>query len=118
MHISGPYCMKVLHTQGLMPIHLLSANAPILWRFALPRAGWWRTAQRARLPLRPLRPRQLTREEALTRPAWGQYRSWSGVTSGVVRRVMGAVQYGPSKVAAQGTNCPEYQVARTSSLSV
>jgi hypothetical protein len=43
-----------------------------LGRFALPRAGWWRTAQRARLPIRPLRQSQMTREESLTRQAWGQ----------------------------------------------
>ena len=31
-------------------IILLYEDETILWRFALPRAGWWRTAQRARLP--------------------------------------------------------------------
>jgi len=34
---------------------LLYEDETILWRFALPRAGWWRTAPRARLPIRPLR---------------------------------------------------------------
>jgi transposase len=77
---------------------LLYADETILWRFALPRAGWWRTAQRARLPIRPLSPSQIKREEAHKRQAWGQYRSWSRVTSGVLLSVIGAVQYGTSKV--------------------
>jgi hypothetical protein len=77
---------------------LLYADETILWRFALPRAGWWHTAQRARLPIRPLSQSQIKREEALKRQAWGQYRSWSRVTSGVLLSVMGAVQYGTSKV--------------------
>jgi DDE superfamily endonuclease len=77
---------------------LLYADETILWRFALPRAGWWRTAQRARLPIRPLSQSQIKREEALKRQAWVQYRSWSRVTSGVLLSVIGAVQYGTSKV--------------------
>ena len=35
-------------------IIVLYEDETILWRFALPRAGWWRNAQRARLPTRPL----------------------------------------------------------------
>jgi hypothetical protein len=77
---------------------LLSEDETILWRFALPRAGWWRKAQRARLPTRPLRQSQSKREETLKRQAWVQYRSWSRITSGVLLSVIGAVQYGTSKV--------------------
>jgi len=77
---------------------LLYADETVLWRFALPRAGWWRTAQRARLPIQPLSRRQIKREEALKRQAWLRYRSWSRVTSGVLLSVLGAVQYGTSKV--------------------
>jgi len=77
---------------------VLYADETVLWRFALPRAGWWRTAQRARLPLRPLSPSQLKREESRKRHAWGQYRSWSRVPSGVWLSVIGAVQYGTCKV--------------------
>jgi len=77
---------------------VLYADATILWRFALPRAGWWRTAQRARLPIRPLSQSQIKREEVRKRQAWVRYRSWSRVTSGVLLSVMGAVQYGTSKV--------------------
>jgi hypothetical protein len=50
------------------------------------------------LPIRPLSQSQLKREEALKRQAWGRYRSWSRVTSGVLLSVIGAVQYGTSKV--------------------
>jgi hypothetical protein len=71
---------------------VLYADETILWRFALLRAGWWRTAQRARLPIRPLSQRQINREEALKRQAWRGYRSWSRVTSGVLLSVIGAVQ--------------------------
>ena len=51
-------------------IMLLYEDATILWRFALPRAGWWRTARRARLPTRPLSQRQLQRAESLKRQTW------------------------------------------------
>lgn len=74
-----------------------SEDETILWRFALPGAGWGRTAQRARLPTRPLRQSQRKREETLQRQAWVQYRSWSRITSGVVLSVIGAVQYGTAK---------------------
>jgi transposase len=80
-------------------IILLYADETILWRFALPRAGWWHgKAQRYRLPTRPLSPSQIKREEALKRQAWGRYRSWGRVTSGVLLSVIGAIQYGTSKV--------------------
>jgi len=71
---------------------VLSEDETILWRFALLRAGWWRTAQRARLSTRPLNQTQSNREEALKRQAWRGERSWSRVTSGVLRSVLGAVQ--------------------------
>src|SRR2546423_15254521 len=71
-------------------IILLYEDETILWRFALPRAGWWRTAQRARLPLRPLSQSQIKREEALKRQTWLRYRSWSRITSGVLLSVLGA----------------------------
>jgi transposase len=77
---------------------LLDEDETILWRFALPRAGWWRKAHRARLPTRPLSQSQIKREESLKRQAWVQYRSWSRITSGVLLSVIGAVQYGTSKV--------------------
>ncbi len=77
---------------------MLYEDETILWRFALPRAGWWRTAQRARLPTRPLSPSQIKRDEGLKRQAWVQKRSWSRITSGVLLSVIGAVQYGTSKV--------------------
>jgi transposase len=79
-------------------IILLYEDETILWRFALPRAGWWRTAQRARLPTRPYTHSQIKREELLKRQAWVHYRSWSRITSGVLLSVIGAVQYGTSKV--------------------
>jgi predicted ATPase len=48
---------------------LRSADESMLWRFALPRAGWWRKAPRDRLPTRRLTQRQLTGEERRTRQA-------------------------------------------------
>jgi len=77
---------------------LLYEDETILWRCALPRAGGWRKAQRARLPTRPLSPSQIKRDEGLKRHAWLQYRSWSRMTSGVLLSVIGAVQYGTAKV--------------------
>ena len=79
-------------------IIVLDEDETILWRFALPRAGWWRTAQRARLSTRPLSQSQIKRDESLKRQAWLQYHSWSRIASGVLLRVIGAVQYGTSKV--------------------
>ena len=77
---------------------LLYEDETILWRFALPRAGWWRKAQRCRLPTRPLSQSQIKRDERLKRQAWLPYRTWSRMTSGVWLRVMGAAQYGTAKV--------------------
>ena len=54
--------------------------------------------QRARLPTRPLSQSQIKREETLKRQAWCGFRSWSRVTSGVLLSVIGAVQYGTSRV--------------------
>src|SRR5262245_21251318 len=82
-------------------IIVLYEDETILWRFALPRAGWWRTTQRTRLPLRPLSQSQLKRDEALKRQAWVRSRSWSRITSGVLLSVRGAVQYGTSKVCSK-----------------
>jgi predicted ATPase len=48
---------------------LLSEDEIILWRFALPRAGCWRKAQRDRLPTRLLTQRQLNGEESRKRQA-------------------------------------------------
>ena len=70
----------------------------ILWRFALPRLGWWRRAQRYRLPTRPLRQSQIRHEESRKRQAWVRYRSWRRITSGVWLSVMGAVHYGTANV--------------------
>jgi hypothetical protein len=53
---------------------------------------------RYRLSTRPLRQGQSKHQESLKRQAWWQNRSWSRLTSGVWRSVMGAVQYGTSKV--------------------
>ena len=77
---------------------LLYEDAPVLWRFALPRAGWWRQAQRARLPTRPLSQSHSKREESRKRQAWLPYCSWSRFTSGVWLSVIGAVQYGTAQV--------------------
>jgi hypothetical protein len=79
-------------------IILLYEDETLVWRFALPRRGWWRRAQRYRLPTRPLSPSQIKREEALKRQAWTQYRAWSRITSGVLLHVLGAVQYGTARV--------------------
>jgi hypothetical protein len=77
---------------------LLYEDATIVWRFALPRLGWWRRAQRYRLPTRPLNQSQIKQEESRKRQTWGQNRAWSRITSGVLLSVIGAVQYGTAKV--------------------
>jgi hypothetical protein len=79
-------------------IILLYEDETILWRFALPRLGWWRRTQRYRLPTRPLSQGQIKQQESLKRQAWVHYRSWSRITSGVLLSVIGTVQYGTSKV--------------------
>ena len=77
---------------------MLYEDETIVWRFALPRLGWWRRSQRYRLPTRPLSQGQIKQEESRKRQTWVQYRSWSRITSGVLLSVIGAVQYGTSKV--------------------
>jgi hypothetical protein len=79
-------------------IILLYEDETVVWRFALPRRGWWRRGRRYRLPLRPLSPRQIKRQETLKRQAWTTYRTWSRISSGVLLHVIGAVQYGTSRV--------------------
>ena len=79
-------------------IILLYQDETVLWRFALPRRGWWRRSQRYRLPTRPLSQSQINAQERLKRQAWQPYRSWSRITSGVLLDVIGAVQYGTSRV--------------------
>jgi hypothetical protein len=79
-------------------IILLYEDETVVWRFALPRRGWWRRGQRYRLPLRPLSASQIKRQEALKRQAWTTYRTWSRITSGVLLHVIGAVPYGTSRV--------------------
>lgn len=77
---------------------LLYEDETVLWRFALPRRGWWRRSHRYRLPLHPLSRYQLNTQERLKRQAWQQHRSWSRIRSGVLLHVIGAVQYGTSRV--------------------
>ena len=79
-------------------IMVLYEDATVLWRFALPRVGWGRRAQRPRRPPRPLSHSHIKRAEARKRQTWTPYRAWSRITSGVLRSVMGAVQYGTSRV--------------------
>jgi transposase len=79
-------------------IILLYEDETVLWRFALPRAGWWHQPTRYRLPLRPLTRSQINHAEACKRHAWHQYHTWDRITDGVLLTLMGAVQYGTSKV--------------------
>ena len=51
-------------------IIVLDEDETILWRSALPRWGWWRRAQRPRLPIRPLSQGQITRDESRKRQTW------------------------------------------------
>ena len=80
-------------------IILLYEDETILWRFALPRAGWWRKAQRARLPTRPLSQSQIKREESPSNARRG-CSIVPGAASPAVccSACIGAVQYGTSKV--------------------
>ena len=73
-------------------IILLYEDETILWRFALPRAGWWRTAQRARLVTRPRSQGQSKQAESRKRQTWLPSRAWSRITSGVLLSGIGAVQ--------------------------
>src|SRR5262245_26646549 len=43
-------------------------------------------------------PSQIKHEEAHKRQAWTTYRTWSRITHGVLLNVIGAVQYGTSRV--------------------
>jgi transposase len=79
-------------------IILLYEEETVLWRFALPRAGWWPQPTRYRLPLRPLTRSQSNHAEACKRQAWRQYPSWDRLKDGVLLTLMGAVQSGTSKV--------------------
>ena len=58
---------------------MLYEDETIVWRFALPRLGWWRRAQRYRLAHTPAEPGPVERPESHKRQTWGQYRSWSRI---------------------------------------
>jgi len=77
---------------------LLYEDETILWRFTLPRAGWWPTANRSRLPPGSLSRAQINQHETRKRQTWQQQRSWSRIRTGVLLSVVGAVQYGTHKV--------------------
>lgn len=81
----------------------LYEDESIVWRFALPRAGWWHKEPRYRLPLHPLSRHQINQQERLKRQAWQPHRSWSRIRAGVLLSVVGAVQYGTSKVFWKAT---------------
>ena len=49
---------------------LRSEDETLRWRFALPRAGWWRNTPRLRLRTRPLSQSPIKRAEVRTRQAW------------------------------------------------
>ena len=74
-----------------------------MWRFALPRVGWWRRDQRYRLPLHPVSRHQINHQEHLKRHAWLQHRSGSRIREGVLLSVVGAVRYGTSTVFWKAT---------------
>ena len=91
--------LAILHEQAhRREIILLYEDETVVWRFALPRRGWWRRGQRYRLPLRPLSAGQIKHQEALKRQVWKTYRTWSRISSGVLMHVIGALQYGTSRV--------------------
>jgi hypothetical protein len=77
---------------------VLYADETMRGRFALPRAGWWCTVQRARLPTRPLRSSQIKRDESLKRHASLRDCCWDWITSHVLLSVIRVVQYGTAKV--------------------
>jgi hypothetical protein len=79
---------------------VLSEDATVLGRGALPRPGWGRQVPRARRAPRPLSQSQSQREASRKRQAWGPERSWSRLTSGGWRSVIGAVPSGTARVIA------------------
>jgi hypothetical protein len=91
---------------------LLYEDTTVLGRFALPRLGWWRRAQRARLSTRPLSQNHSKREERLKRQAWLPHRAWSRITRVVLRSVIGAVQYGPATAFSKMAPLCEAQAFR------
>jgi predicted ATPase len=85
---------------------LLSEDEIILWRVALPRAGWWRKAPRDRLPTRLLTQRQITGEESCTRQA----RLWQRQGQRTAARELLAPVYG---WFTEGFDTADLQEAKT-----
>jgi hypothetical protein len=61
-------------------------------------AGLVAPCPRYRLPTRPLSQGQSKPQESRKRQTWLQDRAWRRITSGVWRRVIGAIPYGTSTV--------------------
>ena len=67
----GSLALAALESQARRGESILrSEDETLRWRFALPRAGWWRNTPRLRLRTRPLSQSHIKRAEVRTRQAW------------------------------------------------
>lgn len=78
-------------------IILLYQDETIVWRFAIPRSGWWYKKERARIDELKENHSRIRKEEREKREAWKQYRRWDKIKSGVLLCIIGAVEYLTSK---------------------
>lgn len=68
----------------------------VMWRQALPRAGWWMKKKRARLP--QVEKNGIKKAEKEKREAWNKQQSWSVVKTGVLMYVIASVVYGTNEL--------------------
>jgi hypothetical protein len=94
---------------------LLHENGTLLWRCALPCAGWWRKAQRAPAHS-PTQPQSKQTEAALKCQAWGRYRSWSRIPRGVLLSVIGRSSMAPLKSSIK--LCPALMPRSGANISI
>jgi putative transposase len=74
-------------------IILLFEDETIVWRFALPRAGWWYKDKRYRINDLKDNRKNIKQQECEKRQQWKEHRSWSHITCGVLLCVIGTIQY-------------------------
>jgi len=77
---------------------LLFEDETVLWRFALPRKGWWIKKVRKRIPDLKSTKNQIKKEEKEKRESWKKQRSWSVISKGVLLYVIACVHYLSSKM--------------------
>ena len=79
-------------------IALLFEDETVMWRFALPRRGWFKREKRATIKTDKPKQSEIKKQESLKREQWKEHRKFSQISTGVLLYVIGAVCYSTNQV--------------------